>query len=65
MELPATDDVLAWCSLSSALCPTVVKLVVFIVYRIGVVGNRETPGFLCMLARWRHISVQSGEGKRS
>lgn len=30
MELPAIDSVLAGCSLSSALCPTVVKLVILL-----------------------------------
>lgn len=37
MELP---------SLSFPLCPTVIKLVVVIVYRMVVVGNREMPIFV-------------------
>ena len=67
MELPAIDSVPGGDSLSSILCPTVIKLVVFLlcIYRICVVGNREMPGFLCMLARQRHGSVQSGDEKRS
>jgi hypothetical protein len=69
MELPAIDSVPGGDSLSSILCPTVIKLGFFFfllcIYRICVVGNREMPGFLCMLARQRHGSVQSGDEKRS
>lgn len=65
MELPTTDSLPAGCSLSSGLCPTVIKLVgFFIVYRIGVVGNREMPRFLCMSARSGDMAVCSQEKER-